>query len=49
MKAGAVPYKVYKHIDTTQRAKCPTKEILQKYTNKDYKKKLTPGEYQNYL
>lgn len=42
MKGGAIPYKVFKHIDTTQKANCPTKEILQKFTNKDYKKKLSP-------
>lgn len=42
-------YTVYKHIDTTSRASCPTREILKKYTDPDYKKQLSSGEMKNYL
>lgn len=36
-------YKVFKHIDISQKQKCPTSQILQKYTNKNYKAKLNDG------
>lgn len=42
-------YVVYRHIDTSQRASCPTREILKKYTDPEYKKKLSSSEYKDYL
>lgn len=42
-------YIVYKHIDTVNRAACPTREILKKYTDPNYVKKLSTGEYKSYL
>lgn len=42
-------YTVYKHIDTTSRASCPTREILKKFTDPSYKEKLSSGEMKSYL
>lgn len=41
-------YKVFKHIDISQKQNCPTSQILKKYTNKDYKAKLNDGQFVDY-
>lgn len=42
-------YIVYKHIDISNKASCPTREILKKYTDPNYVAKLSSGEYKSYL
>lgn len=41
-------FRVLRHIDTSQKQKCPTSEILKAYTDPDYKRNLSPSEYLDY-
>ncbi len=41
-------YQVYKHIDTTDKQKCTSSKILEKYVDPAYKEKLSAGEYKDY-
>lgn len=41
-------YQVYKHIDTTDKQKCTSSKILEKYVDPAYKEKLSVGEYKDY-
>jgi len=41
-------FRVFRHIDTSQKQHCPTSEIMKAYENPEYKRNLAPGEYLDY-